>query len=186
MPIVLERALVQHFGHQPDRASLSFLGADPVQILRFRAGPGRISLVTLGMSAAAMTPADAAVTSTDGPRAELVLTLHSDQRWADVWRRLAVLAAAPQIESVVYAAGMTVDLGEPMVPGSSCSGVMVTASELPVPAAAGDTSVFAVVPATANELAFSRVRGSDELLLRWAAAGTDLEDLGRGSVALDA
>ena len=62
---------------------------------------------------------------------------------------------------------------------------MVTASELPVPRTLEDTSIFAVVPATANELAFSRVRGSDELLLRWAAAGTDLEDLGRTSVALE-
>ena len=42
----------------------------------------------------------------DGPRAELMLHLRDPaDEHADVWRRLAVLAAAPAVEGVVYGRG---------------------------------------------------------------------------------
>ena len=105
---------------------------------------------------------------------------------ADVWRRLAVLAAAPAVEGVVYAPGMSVDLGEPLAPASACTGVAGRESALaPVDAGAGPVDVLQVVPATSTELAWCRVRGSAALRERWASAGTDLLDLGRRPVALD-
>ncbi len=48
----------------------------------------------------------------------------------DLWRRLAVLAAGPVVEGVVYADGMSVDLGEPLDPSSLCTGGLIVASEL--------------------------------------------------------
>ncbi len=45
-------------------------------------------------------------------------------------------------------------------------------------------TILRFVPATSNELAFSRVQGSAALRDRWAAAGTDLLDLTRAGVDL--
>ena len=68
------------------------------------------------MSRHPMTGAAADVLAADGPRAELMLHLRDpDRRHADVWRGWRVLAAAPAVEGVVYAPGMSVDLGEPLV-----------------------------------------------------------------------
>ncbi len=48
----------------------------------------------------------------------------------------------------------------------------------------GAVEILQVLPATANELAWSRVHGSAALRERWAAAGVDLRDLDRNSVEL--
>jgi hypothetical protein len=134
-----------------------------------------------------MTGAAEAGVAADGPRAELMLHLHdpTDER-ADIWRRLAVLAAAPAVEGVVYAAGMSVDLGEPLAAGSACTGVLVGESSLAsITTGAGPVAILRVIPATATELAWCRVRGSAALLERWADEGTDLLDLARRAVPLD-
>jgi hypothetical protein len=180
-------ALVDHFGATPQRASLSFVGVDPIDVLRFEPVPGERAYLSLGMARQPMTGAAQAVLPADGPRAELMLRLRDplDQH-ADVWRRVALLAAAPTVEGVVYAPGMSVDLGAPLVPGSACTGVLVTESALPpIDTPAGAVAVYAVVPATAGELAWCRVRGATALRERWASQGSDLLDLLRRPVALD-
>jgi hypothetical protein len=183
----VEAALVDHFGHHPQRASVSFVGVEPVEVLRFEPIPGERAYLTLGMSRHPMTGADAAVTNTEGPRAELMLHVRdpADEQ-ADVWRRLAVLAASPAVEGVVHRPGMSVDLGEPLVPGSSCTGALIVESGLPpVDTPAGAVDVLQVLPATSTELAWCRVRGSEALRARWSEHGTDLLDLRRRAVALD-
>ncbi|MBE7188499.1 suppressor of fused domain protein [Jatrophihabitans endophyticus] len=183
----LEAALADHFGHRPARASVSFVGVDPIDVLRFEPIPGERAYVSSGMSRHPMTGADAAVVASDGPRAELLLhLLDPSDRFADVWRRVALLAAAPAVEGVVYVPGMTVEIGEPLVPGSHCVGVVVSASPVgSVPTAAGPVDVLQITPATSNELAWARVRGAAELEDRWRASGTALADLTRPSVSLD-
>jgi hypothetical protein len=105
---------------------------------------------------------------------------------ADVWRTLAVLAASPAVEGVVYTDGMSVEVGEPLVPGSACVGVIVVESPLaPIDAGAGDVHILQAIPATSTELAWARVRGSAALRERWAPRETDLLDLARRPVALD-
>jgi hypothetical protein len=183
----VEGALVAHFAETAQRASVSFVGVDPIEVLRFEPIPDERAYVTLGMSRHPMVGGDELVRSSDGPRAELVLHVHDplDQH-ADVWRSLAVLAAAPAVEGVVYRPGMTVDLGQPLSPGSACSGVLVTESRLAtVDTAAGPVTLLRVVPAHANELAWSRVHGSPALVERWESAGTDTLDLARRPVRLD-
>lgn len=184
---VVDAALVEHFGHVPQRASVSFVGVDAIDVLRFEPIPGERAYLTLGMSRHPMTGAAEAVVAADGPRAELMMHVRdpTDQH-ADIWRRLAVLAAAPAVEGVVYAPGMSVDLGEPLAPGSACTGVLIEPSALaPVPTAAGPVTILQAAPATSTELAWCRVRGSAALRERWTAAGTDLLDPGRRAVALD-
>lgn len=183
----VEAALIEHFGQQPLRASVSFVGVEPIEVLRFEPIPGERAYVTLGMSRQPMTAADEMVRGVDGPRAELMLHLRdpTDEN-TDVWRRLAVLGAAPAVEGVVYTAGMSVDLATPLSTGSRCSGVLITESALaPVDTDAGPVTVLQAAPATSSELAWCRVHGSAALLARWTAAGTDRLDLARAGVALD-
>jgi hypothetical protein len=178
----VEAALVDHFGHRPQRASVSFVGVEPIEVLRFEAVPGEYAYVTLGMSRRPMTGAEEFVVAADGPRAELLLQVrHTDPRHGEVWRRLAVLAAAPDVEGLVHRSSATVDLGEPLAPGSRCTGVVVTDSAVP---AVGDVAILQVLPATAHELAWARANGAAALRQRWLDAATDLRNLDRAAVPL--
>ena len=178
----VDAALTAHFAHRPLRASVSFVGVDPIEVLRFEPIPGERAYVSLGMSRRPMTGADADIMNADGPRAELMLHLRDEQdAFAEVWRQVAVLAAAPAVEGVVYRAGMTVDLGRPLATGSGCTGAVVVESPL---AAIEAVEVLQLVPATQNELAWCRVHGSAELQQRWNDQETDVLDLGRRAVEL--
>ena len=183
---LVEQALVDHFGQSPVRASVSFVGVAPIEVLRFEPIPGERAYLTLGMSREAMTSAAQTVQSEDGPRAELMLHIDDPtDQFTDVWRQVAVLAAAPAVEGVVYSAGMTVDLGHPLVAGSSCTGVVVTGSAIDAVATPlGPVEILLATPATQNELAWARVRGSAELTARWKDRDVDLLDLARQQVDL--
>jgi hypothetical protein len=179
----VESSLADLLGAQPDRASISFLGVEPIQILRFDTG-ALVTYVSLGMSRRAMTASDSMVMSEAGPRAELLLQVRGDG--GEAWQRLAVLAAAPVVEGVVYAAGMTVDLGTTFNAVSRCTGGVVVASALPpITAAVGPVDVLRVLPATSTELGWARVKGSAALTERWEQRGTDLLNLARSAVDLD-
>lgn len=194
----VEQALIAHFGHEPARASVSFVGVDPIEILRFEPIPGERAYLTLGMARHPMISAAETLVAATGPRAELMLHVSDPtDAYAQLWRRLAVLGAAPAVEGVVYSVGMSVDLGEPLVPGSLCTGVLLDRSRLePVrlddDGRCGDgneaevtVDVLQVLPATQAELAWCRVRGSNELRTRWADQGVDLLDLRRRGAALE-
>ena len=184
---VVEAALVEHFAQQPQRASVSFVGVEPLEVLRFEPVPGERAYVTLGMSRHPMSAAAELTRAADGPRAELMLHLRDPRdHYADAWRKLAVLAAAPAVEGVVHTPGMSVDLGEALAAGTSCTGVLITESAIgDIETAAAAVSVLLTIPATPTELAWCRVHGSAALRERWTAAGTDLLDIGRPAVRLD-
>lgn len=183
----VERALAEHFAQRPTRASVSFVGVEPIEVLRFEPIPGERAYVSLGMSRHPMTAASEVLVGDDGPRAELLVHVHDHPGRGEVlWRHLAVLAAAPAVEGVVYVVGMTVDLGQLLAPGSRCTGGLVVESPLAaIDTPAGPVAMLQVIPATSIELAWSRVHGAAALRERWAAASTDLLDLGRRAVALD-
>src|SRR6476646_936483 len=182
----VDAALAAHFAQRPLRASVSFVGVDPIEVLRFEPVPGERAYLSLGMSRLPMSAADAAVVASDGPRAELMLHLRDEpDEFGDAWRQLAVLAAAPAVEGVVYRPGMTVDLGRPLAAGSACTGALVTDSPVAaIEAVPGPVGVLQLVPATSIELAWCRVHGSEALLTRWREHGTDLLDLARRAVDL--
>jgi hypothetical protein len=184
---VVEAALVEHFAQQPQRASVSFLGVEPIEVLRFEPVPGERAYVTLGMSRHPMTGAAELVRAVDGPRAELMLHLRDPgDHYADAWRKLAILGAAPAVEGVVHAPGLSVDMGEPLAPGSSCTGVLIGESALAdIETGQARVSVLLATPATSTELAWCRVHGSAALVERWSRAGVDLLDAGRRPVRLD-
>jgi hypothetical protein len=187
---IVEAAYHQHFKVAAARASVSFVGVEQIEILRYLGegrypGESRVEYVSLGMSRYPMSdPTATIVDEASAPRAEL---LFSSREPADeLWRQLAVLAAAPAVEGAVYAVGNRVDLGEPLRPGSRCTGGILATSDLQSVAVPGvaDVTVLQVLPATANELAWARVHGSDALTSRWQDFGVDLADLFRASVEL--
>ncbi len=186
----VERSVRAQLGLEPARASVTFLGVEPIEVLRFDLGDERVH-VSLGMCRRPMTGADASVVAADGPRAELSITTktatsHGASDGEDeLWRRLAILAAAPTVEGVVYRDGMAVDLGEPLVSGSRCTGVLVTPSTLaPIRFADVEVRILHLDPMTATELAWSRVHGTRALRGRWAEQRVDLLDLRRSAVSL--
>lgn len=182
----VERALVEHFGQQPARASVSFVGVDPIEVLRFEPVPGERAYLSLGMSGRPMTGAAEVVQRADGPRAELMVHLQDPvDTFTGLWRALAVLAAAPAVEGVVYTPGMTVDTAEPLASGTLCTGGLLAASPLAAVATeAGPVEVLQLLPATPNELAWSRVHGGEALRARWEQQQVDLLDLTRSGAAL--
>ncbi len=181
--------LVAALGPVLGRASVTFVGTDRLEILRF--GPSEqspsVRYATLGMSAHPMTdPSLVAADPVAGPRAELVLTLSSPRD--AVFRQLAVLAMSPFVEGLVVTAGASVDLQEPLWPGSRCTAVLVgepagLVADLPVPGW-DPVRFFPVLPMTPEEAAWKRVRGAAALEERWLLAGTDLRDPDRRGVEL--
>ena len=147
----VEERLCAALGEPDARASVTFLGTDRIEVLRFRDTPGRdtaggaghgteadgaegrdtagplVRYATLGMSAQPMTdPAAALADPVRGPRAELLLSLRAGLADTDqVLRPLAVLAASPQVEGVVVAPGSALDLGAPLWPGAPFTAVLV-------------------------------------------------------------
>ena len=129
-----------------------------------------------------MADPTADVVPADGPRAELVLSVHGGQD--SVLRRLAVLAAAPVVEGVVVTSGAGLDLGEPLWDGGWFTAVLVGAPGGLVPdLALGDGAepvrFLPLLPMTPNEAAWKRVHGAAALEERWLAQELDLRDPAR-------
>jgi hypothetical protein len=180
----VEAVYRQHFEVPPARASISFLGVEQIEVLRYSEGAAD-HYVSLGMSRYPMTdPTAAIVDESSAPRAELFVTVVGAAE--HLWRNLAILAAAPAVEGAIYAVGNRVDLGTALCAGSRCTGGVLGPGPLPAIAVPGlvDVEILQLLPATATELAWARVHGSEALQERWRSAGTTLTDLARDPVVL--
>ncbi|MFF3685250.1 suppressor of fused domain protein [Streptomyces sp. NPDC002187] len=190
---LVEARLRTALGEPEARAAVTFLGTDRIEVLRFMDRDGDIvRYATLGMSAHPMTDPTATLADpVKGPRAELVLTVRAGLADTDkVLRPLAVLAASPQVEGVVVAPGASLDVGEPLWPGAAFSSVLVAepgglVEDLELDGPMDPVHFLPLLPMTANEAAWKRVHGGQELQERWLAHGTDLRDPLRRSVTLD-
>lgn len=178
----VEHGLRRWFAGEPERASVSFVGVEPISILRFPRADGTTSLVSLGMSRVPLPSQDGMDDARASSRAELCL----DGFLApDAWRQFAVLAAAPAVEGAIYRLGVSVDLGVALGTGSRCTGGLLATSEIPpVKTRHGDVTILRILPATPDELAWTRVHGSQALRRRWTDENVDLRDFGRGPVNL--
>lgn len=172
---------------EPGEAKLTFLGADPLTVLRF--GPDRertVTYATLGCSRSPMQDPSAMVTDPDaGPRAELVLPIIGGLD--AVTRPLAMLAASPSVEGLVLQDGALLDFGQPLWPDARFTGFVLVDADVPdvtVPGGSGEpvlVSMLQPVPATPNEFALARAKGTAELRARWRDRGTVLADPHRAS-----
>ncbi|MEU9763690.1 suppressor of fused domain protein [Streptomyces sp. NPDC047985] len=197
---LVEARLLTALGEPDARAAVTFLGTDRIEVLRFIDGDV-VRYATLGMSAHPMTdPTATLVDPVKGPRAELLLSVRAGLADTDkVLRPLAVLAASPQVEGVIVAPGASLEVGEPLWPGAPFSSVLVAESgglveDLDLDPGPGVDAAgrgrdpvrfLPLLPMTANEAAWKRVRGAQALQERWLSHGTDLRDPLRGSVPLD-
>ncbi|WP_280341107.1 suppressor of fused domain protein [Nocardia neocaledoniensis] len=184
-------AVLDHFGvarEAVDSASVTFLGLEPIEILRIP-GADAVHYATLGGSRHPMgDPADLLADPVRGPRAELVLSLlASAGPQAGVARSLGVLVATPSVEGVVLQADALLDLGEPLWRNAAFTAVLLGESEIAevaLPEPAEPVRYFSVTPVTATEAAWVRVRGAQALREAWAEAGIDVRDPDRGAVNL--
>ncbi|MCD2464593.1 MULTISPECIES: suppressor of fused domain protein [unclassified Streptomyces] len=188
---LVEARLRTALGEPDARAAVTFLGTDRIEVLRFMDGD-LVRYATLGMSAQPMADPTAALADpVKGPRAELVLTVRAGLADTDkVLRPLAVLAATPQVEGVVVAAGASLDVGDPLWPGAAFSSVLVAESgglveDLELDEPMDPVRFLPLLPMTSNEAAWKRVHGAQALEERWLTQGTDLRDPLRRSVGLD-
>ncbi|WP_330185231.1 suppressor of fused domain protein [Nocardia sp. NBC_01503] len=178
-----------HFGvESADAASVTFLGLEPIEILRIPDGD-LVHYVTLGGSRHPMTDPTAALADpVRGPRAELALTLRGGVgAGAGLTRALAVLVASPSVEGIVLQADALLDLGEPLWLNAPFTAVLledsdIAAVELPEPAE--PVRFLTATPITATEAAWVRIRGAAALRDAWTEAKIDVRDADRGAASL--
>ncbi|WP_067652761.1 suppressor of fused domain protein [Nocardia harenae] len=191
---VIERVrsgVLGHFGADRtgvDSASVTFLGLEPIEILRLVAGE-YVHYLTLGGSRHPMgDPNDLLADPVRGPRAELTLTLHAGLGAATgLARTLGVLAASPAVEGVILRADALLDLSEPIWRGAPFTAVLLGASDIPeveLDEPAEPVHYLTVTPVTATEAAWVRLRGAEALREAWAEAGIDVRDPNRGVAQL--
>ncbi|MFI8101916.1 suppressor of fused domain protein [Streptomyces sp. NPDC086023] len=188
---LVEARLRSALGEPDARASITFLGTDRIEVLRFTEGDV-VRYATLGMSERPMTDPTAVVADPlRGPRAELVISVRAGLADTDkVLRPLAVLAASPQVEGLVVSPGASLDTGEPLWPGAPFTSVLVAepgglVEDLELDEPMEPVRFLPLLPMTPNEAAWKRVHGAAALQERWLARGTDLRDPLRSAVLLD-
>jgi len=189
-------------GVDPQRASVTFLGAEPIDVLRFAGagvsdgaasdgGGSRLVFVTAGASRHPMAdPADLNPDPVRGPRAELVVRLTvtaPDEQLRNLHRSMAMLAATPMVEGLVLGADALVDLGTPLWDGAPFTAVLLDGDDLepmPLPEPADPVVFLRAVPITANEAAWVRLRGAPALREAWTEADIDPADPRRVAATL--
>ncbi len=173
-----------HFaGVEPDSASVTFLGTEPIEVLRFRGG-GLVLYVSLGCSRHPMTdPTEMVADPLRGPRAEVVLSLRDPGPATGIARSLAVLAATPAVDGVVLVADALIDLGSPLWAWPSArvpfTAVLLGHSDvpqLPLDPPRDPVQFLSATPITATEAAWVRLKGAEAMRQAWLNDGVDVLD----------
>jgi hypothetical protein len=173
---------------EPDAASVTFLGAEPIEVLRFRSETDRIvHYASLGCSRHPMTdPAEILADPLRGPRAEVVLALRDPEPVTGLARSLAILAATPAVDGVVLTADALIDLGTPLWSRPSrpapFTAVLLGPSDipdLPLGPPRDPVRFLSATPITATEAAWVRLKGADAMRQAWHADGVDVLDPNR-------
>lgn len=172
-------------GYHRDEAQVTFLGNEPMRLLRFvpapESGDDVVWYASLGCSTHPMDP-EAINPDPDAPRAEIVLGV---RRGIDaVGKSLAIIAASPSVEGVVLRDGLLIDLESPLWPGSSFTAVILAESRVPDVAGdwGADVVVFQAIPVTQTEAAWVRLKSADTLREAWRESGVDILDPDRSAV----
>ena len=169
------------FAGEPDSASVTFLGVEPVEVLRF--GPtadGIGHYVSLGCSRHPMAdPTAGAADPVRGPRAEVVMSLRVTTPTPGLARSLAVVAATPAVEGVVLVADALIDLSGPLWASAPFTAVLLGPSgiaDLPLEQPLDPVVFLSAVPITATEAAWVRLKGAEAMRQAWSDDGVDVED----------
>ncbi|TAM71001.1 suppressor of fused domain protein [Mycobacterium sp.] len=188
-PLDQVRAHVRaHFGDvEPDSASVTFLGTETIEVLRFRGANGVVHYVSLGCSRHPMAePSLDIADPVRGPRAEIVLQLRGPGPITGIARSLAILAATPSVEGAVLGADALIDLGSPLWASPSgrvpFTAALLGASEirdLPLEPPRDPVQFLSVTPITATEAAWVRLKGAEAMRQAWDNDGVDVLNTNR-------
>jgi hypothetical protein len=178
-----------HFGHtDPDIASVTFLGAEPLDVLRYLPDENRVvHYVSLGCCRHPMVdPTEVFADPERGPRAEVVLRLRDPGSITGLARSLAIVAASPAVEGVVLAPDALVDLGTPLWARPSgrapFTAVLLgdsSIADLPLDPPRDPVRFLSATPITATEAAWVRLKGADAMREAWRSDGVDVLDPNR-------
>ena len=184
-------------GDAPDSASVTFLGTEPIEVLRFREradGPeGIVHYVSLGCSRHPMTdPTEIVADRLRGPRAEIVVSLRDPGPATGIARSLAILAATPAVDGVVLVADALIDLASPLwawptarVPFTAVLLGHSDIPDLPLDPPRGPVQFLSVTPITATEAAWVRLKGAEAMRQAWQNDGVDVLDPNRPAAQPD-
>jgi hypothetical protein len=169
---------------EPDSASVTFLGLEPIEVLRFGADQhGIVHYVSVGASRHPMgDPNDIAADPVRGPRAEVVVSLRPAATPTGLARSVAVLAGAPAVEGLILTPDALVDLGQGLWAGAPFSAFLLSQSDiddLPAEALRDPVVFLQATPITATEAAWVRLKGAEAMRSAWAQDGVDVLDPGR-------
>lgn len=163
----------------PDVASVTFLGVERMDVLRF-ATDGGYSYVSLGCSRHPMADASASVVDPiRGPRAEVVMRLRTGVPTPGLARSLAVIAATPAVDGIVLTEDLLVDLSAPLWEGAPFTAVLLGRSEIPdleQDPPRDPVRFLSAVPITQTEAAWVRLKGAEAMRQAWADDGVDVLD----------
>ncbi|MET0898185.1 MAG: suppressor of fused domain protein [Mycobacterium sp.] len=169
---------------EPDSASVTFLGVERIEVLRF--GPDRngvIHYVSVGCSRHPMgDPTQIAADPLHGPRAEVVVSLRDSAPTAGLSRAIALLAATPAVDGVVLQPDALIDLGATLWDGAKVSAVVLGVGAIPdlvLDPPREPVQFLSATPISANEAAWMRLKGIDELRRTWEQDGVDVRDPAR-------
>jgi hypothetical protein len=167
----------------PDVASVTFLGTEPIEVLRYPPGTdGVVHYVTLGCSRHPMVdPTEIVADPLRGPRAEVVLRLRDPGPATGLARTLAVVAATPAVDGVVLVPDALIDLGTPLwarpsgpVPFTAMLLGRSDIAELPLEPPRDPVRFLDATPITATEAAWVRLKGAEAMREAWQTDGVDL------------
>ncbi len=178
-------------GPEPSTASVTFLGVEPLEILRF--GPddeGIVRYATVGCSRRPMgDPVEMVADDLRGPRAEVVLAVRGGfGPQSKIETTLAILAAAPAVEGLVLVPDALIDLGQSLWVGSPFTAVLLGEGsgidDLALAEPMDPVRFFSAVPITGTEAAWVRLRGAAALRDAWTEADIDVRDPARSAASL--
>ncbi|HYO04001.1 MAG TPA: suppressor of fused domain protein [Mycobacterium sp.] len=165
---------------EPSVASVTFLGAESIDVLRF--GPDANDThhhVSLGCSRYPMLdPTAMVVDSVSGPRAEVVVPLRGPTP-TGLARSIAVVAAAPAVEGLVLAPDALVDLETPLWEAAPFTAMLLGPSDIDdvvLPAPYDPVTLLSATPITPTEAAWVRLKGAEAMREAWRTDGVDVRD----------
>ncbi|MGZ8801317.1 MAG: suppressor of fused domain protein [Mycobacterium sp.] len=165
---------------EPVAASVTFLGAEPIDVVRFGLpNDGAVHYVSLGCSRHPMVdPAELLADPVRGPRAEIVVSLRGPSP-TGLARSVAVVAAAPAVEGLVLEPDALVDLETPLWQGAPFTAYLLGHSDIDdveLPEPLSPVTVLSAVPITATEAAWVRLKGAGAMREAWGQDGVDPTD----------
>ncbi|MGE2719013.1 suppressor of fused domain protein [Mycolicibacterium celeriflavum] len=188
VPAKVRADLIDHFASQgidsePDEASVTFLGTESIDVLRF--GPDSqdvVHYVSLGCSRHPMfDPTEMVTDALHGPRAEVTVALRGPSP-RGLHRSIAIVAAAPAVEGLILAPDALIDLETPLWEASPFTAFLLSDSaidDVTLIAPLEPVKVLAATPITATEAAWVRLKGADAMREAWQQDGVDVLDPAR-------